>query len=147
MKKVFIASAVRTPIGSFGGKLSSLTAVQLGTIAIKGALEKAGLEAELIDEVFMGNVCQANLGQAPARQAALSPGIPYSVPCTTVNKVCSSGLKSVMFAAQAIQLGIADIVIAGGMESMSNIPYYIAGPKRKTPHKIWSRRFWPGHHP
>lgn len=125
MNKVYVVSAIRTPIGSFGGKLSTFSAVQLGTFAIKGAITNAGINPENIDEVFMGNVCQANLGQAPARQAAMAAGIPYSVPCTTVNKVCSSGLKSVMFAAQAIQLGQADVIIAGGMESMSNIPYYI----------------------
>jgi acetyl-CoA C-acetyltransferase len=133
MKKVYIASAIRTPIGSFGGKLSNFSAVQLGTFAIEGALKEAGIEANKVDEVFMGNVCQANLGQAPARQAALAAGIPSSVPCTTVNKVCSSGLKSVMFAAQAIQLGQADIIVAGGMESMSNIPYYI--PKARWGYK------------
>jgi acetyl-CoA C-acetyltransferase len=125
MQKVYIASAVRTPIGSFGGKLSSFTAVQLGTIAISGAIKQAGIKSQSVDEVFMGNVCQANLGQAPARQAAIAAEIPERVPCTTINKVCSSGLKSVMFAAQAIQLGQAEIIVAGGMESMSNIPYYI----------------------
>ena len=104
MKKVFIASAVRTPLGSFGGALSSLSATQLGSAAIIGALEKAGISAEHIDEVFMGNVCQANVGQAPARQAALGASIPNTVPCTTVNKVCASGMKSIMFAAQQIML-------------------------------------------
>ncbi len=112
-------------MGSFGGGLSSLTAVQLGSKAIQGALEQTSLNGDQVDEVFMGNVCQANLGQAPARQAALGGGIPQSVPCTTVNKVCSSGMKSIMFGAQAIQLGQAQIIVAGGMESMSNIPYYV----------------------
>ncbi len=125
MKKVYIAAAVRTPLGSFGGALSSLSATQLGSAAIKGALEKAGVSAEHIDEVYMGNVCQANVGQAPARQAALGAGIPNTVPCTTVNKVCASGMKSIMFAAQQIMLGYGDLIIAGGMESMSNIPYYL----------------------
>ena len=125
MNKAYIVSAVRTPIGSFGGILSGFTAVQLGTIAMNGALEKAGLDPVHIGEVFFGNVCQANLGQAPARQAAIAAGIPYNVPCTTVNKVCSSGMKSVMFGAQSIMLGAMDIVMAGGMESMSNIPYYL----------------------
>lgn len=125
MKKVYIAAAVRTPLGSFGGALASLSATQLGTIAIQGALEKAGLKADAVQEVYMGNVCSANLGQAPARQAALGAGIGVNVPCTTVNKVCASGMKSIMFAAQAIQLGQLDVAIAGGMESMSNIPYYL----------------------
>ncbi len=133
MQKVYIVSAVRTPMGSFGGSLSSLTAVQLGKTAIEGALEKSGVKAEQVDEVFFGNVCQANLGQAPARQAALAAGIPNNVPCTTINKVCSSGMKTVMFGAQAIMLGHADIVVTGGMESMSNIPYYM--PKARWGHK------------
>jgi len=125
MNKVYIVSAVRTPMGSFGGALSSLSATQLGTAAIKGAIEKSGVDINAIDEVFMGNVCQANLGQAPARQAALGAGIGLNVPCTTVNKVCSSGMKSAMFGAQAIMLGHAEVVMAGGMESMSNIPFYL----------------------
>ena len=125
MKEVFIVSAVRTPIGSFGGVLAGLTATQLGSTAIKGALEKAGVDTKHVDEVFMGNVCSANLGQAPARQASLGAGIGFDVPCTTVNKVCASGMKSIMFGAQSIMLGHNDIVVAGGMESMSNIPYYI----------------------
>lgn len=133
MKEVFIVTAVRTPLGSFGGSLSALSATQLGSAAIKGALEKAGVEASAIQEVFMGNVCSANLGQAPARQAALGAGIDISVPCTTVNKVCSSGMKSIMFAAQSIQLGLIDLAIAGGMESMSNIPYYV--PKARWGYK------------
>lgn len=125
MKEVFIVSAVRTPIGSFGGMFAGLTAPQLGSAAIKGALEKAGVSATEIEEVFFGNVCSANLGQAPARQAALGAGIGQNVPCTTVNKVCSSGMKSIMFGAQSIMLGINDLVVTGGMESMSNIPYYV----------------------
>ena len=133
MKKVYIVSSVRTPMGSFGGTLSSLSATQLGSIAIKGALEKANVDAAIVEEVYFGNVCQANLGQAPARQAALGAGVGINVPCTTVNKVCSSGMKSVMFAAQSIMLGHADILVAGGMESMSNIPYYI--PKARWGHK------------
>ncbi len=134
MKKVYIVSAVRTPMGSFGGSLSSLTAPQLGSIAIKGALEKAKVDSANIDEVYFGNVCQANVGQAPARQAALGAGIGNNVPCTTVNKVCSSGMKSVMFAAQSVMLGHAEILVAGGMESMSNIPYYM--PKARWGYKF-----------
>jgi acetyl-CoA C-acetyltransferase len=134
MKKVYIVSAVRTPMGSFGGSLSSLTAPQLGSIAIKGALEKAKVDSKNIDEVYFGNVCQANVGQAPARQAALGAGIGINVPCTTVNKVCSSGMKSVMFAAQSVMLGHAEILVAGGMESMSNIPYYM--PKARWGYKF-----------
>lgn len=125
MEEVYIVSAVRTPIGSFGGSLSSLSATALGTIAIKGALEKAKVKAEEVDEVYMGNVVSAGLGQAPARQAAIGAGIGYNVPCTTVNKVCASGMKSVMLAAQSIMLGQNSVVVAGGMESMSNIPYYL----------------------
>jgi acetyl-CoA C-acetyltransferase len=125
MKEVYIVSAVRTPMGSFGGMFAGLSAVDLGAAAIKGALEKAGVKPDQVMEVFMGNVCSANLGQAPARQAALKAGIPHSVPCTTVNKVCSSGIKSIMFAAQSIRAGGNDLIVAGGMESMSNIPYYV----------------------
>lgn len=123
--KVVIVAASRTPIGSFMGSLSSLTATQLGSAAIKGAMDKINLDPSLVDEVFMGNVVQAGVGQAPARQAALGAGLPDTVPCTTVNKVCASGLKAVMSAAQAIALGDASVVIAGGMESMSNIPHYV----------------------
>jgi len=130
MKEVYIISAVRTPIGSFGGALSSLTATQLGAEAIKGALGKAGVDASQVDEVFMGNVLSANLGQAPARQAALFAGLPNTVPCTTINKVCSSGMKSVMLGAQSIMLGDADCVVAGGMESMSNVPHYIENVRK-----------------
>ncbi len=125
MKEVYIVSAVRTPIGSFGGSLSTVPATKLGSIAIEGALKKAGVAASEVNEVFMGNVVSANLGQAPARQAAIGAGIGYNVPCTTVNKVCASGMKSVMLGAQSIMLGINDVVVAGGMENMSQIPYYV----------------------
>ena len=125
--QVVIVSAIRTPIGSFMGSLSSISAPKLGAIAIKGALEKISLDAKLVDEVFMGNVLQAGLGQAPAKQAALYAGLPDSIPCTTINKVCASGMKSIAFAAQAIQCGDAEIVIAGGMENMSQIPHYLHG--------------------
>ena len=125
IKKVVIVSAVRTPIGSFMGSLSTLSATKLGAIAIKGALDKINLDASLVQEVYMGNVVQAGVGQAPARQAAIAAGIPDTVPCTTINKVCASGMKAVMNAAQTIALGDADVVIAGGMESMSNIPHYL----------------------
>jgi acetyl-CoA C-acetyltransferase len=125
MKKVVIVSAVRTPIGSFMGSLSSITAPQLGAIAIKGALDKIKLNPNLVDEVLMGNVVQAGTGQAPARQAAIYAGIPNTVPCTTINKVCASGMKAVMQAAQAIALGDAHIIVAGGMENMSLIPHYV----------------------
>ncbi|MCA0133228.1 acetyl-CoA C-acyltransferase [Winogradskyella alexanderae] len=123
-KDVVIVAAARTPIGSFLGSLSSIPAPKLGAIAIKGALDKINLRPELVEEVLMGNVVQAGTGQAPARQAAIYAGIPNTVPCTTVNKVCSSGMKAVMQAAQAIQIGDADIVVAGGMENMSAIPHY-----------------------
>lgn len=125
MNEVVIISAVRTPLGSFGGVLSSLSATELGSRAIRGALEKAGVAAELVEEVIMGNVCSANLGQAPARQAALGAGLSPNVRCTTVNKVCASGMKSVMIGAQTILLGQADVIVAGGMESMSNVPFYV----------------------
>ncbi|MGJ8743086.1 acetyl-CoA C-acyltransferase [Polaribacter sp.] len=124
MKDVVIVSVARTPIGSFMGSLSTIPATKLGAIAIKGALEKINLDPKLVEEVFMGNVVSAGLGQAPARQAAIYAGIPDSVPCTTVNKVCASGMKSIMLAAQTIALGDAAIVIAGGMENMSLIPHY-----------------------
>ena len=124
-KDVVIVSAVRTPIGSFLGVLSDISAVDLGTIAVKGSLDRIKLSPKNIDEVFFGNVLQAGLGQAPARQVAINAGISNSVPCTTINKVCSSGLKSVMLAAQSISLGINDVVIAGGMENMSQAPHYI----------------------
>lgn len=124
-KRVVIVSAVRTPIGSFMGGLSTVTAPKLGAIAIKGALEKIQLDPNLVNEVFMGNVVQAGVGQAPARQAALFAGLPNNVACTTVNKVCASGMKAVMFGAQAIMCGDAEIVVAGGMENMSLIPHYM----------------------
>ncbi|MFG6686103.1 acetyl-CoA C-acyltransferase [Mariniflexile sp. HNIBRBA6329] len=124
-KEVVIVSAARTPIGSFMGALSSIAAPQLGAIAIKGALSKINLKPELVDEVLMGNVVQAGTGQAPARQAAIYAGIPNSVPCTTVNKVCASGMKAVIQAAQSIALGDTNIVVAGGMENMSLIPHYL----------------------
>ncbi len=125
-KNIVIVSRARTPIGSFMGSLSSLSAPELGAIAIKGALDKINLDPSLVSEVLMGQVVQACAGQAPARQAAIGAGIPNSVPCTTVNKVCASGLKAVMQGAQAIAMGDAEIVVAGGMESMSNIPHYVA---------------------
>lgn len=124
MKEVFIVSAVRTPIGSFMKGLSSVPATRLGSIAIKGALDRIKLDPALVEEVYMGNVLQAGEGQAPARQAALGAGIPDSVPCTAVNKVCSSGMKAIMFGAQQIKCGDADVVVAGGMESMSGVPFY-----------------------
>ena len=133
-KEVVIVSAVRTPIGSFMGNLSSLTATQLGSAAIKGALDTINLDPSLVQEVFMGNVVSAGLGQAPARQAAIGAGIGTNVPCTTVNKVCASGMKSVMLGASSIMLGQNDVVVAGGMESMSNIPYYI--PKARFGYKF-----------
>lgn len=126
MKEVYIISAVRTPIGSFGGSLSSLTAVKLGSIAFKGALEKAGVDPKLVQEVFVGNVISSGLGQAPATQVAVGAGLGYDIPCTLINKVCASGMKAVMVGAQSIMLGQNDVVLAGGMESMSNIPYYLA---------------------
>ncbi len=124
MKEVYIISAVRTPTGSFGGSLKNFTATQLGAIAVKGALEKAGVSATAVNDVLMGCVIQANLGQAPARQAAKLAGLPNQVNCTTINKVCASGMKAVSLAAQSIMLSDAHIVIAGGMESMSNVPFY-----------------------
>ncbi len=126
-KTVYIVSAVRTPIGAFLGGLSSVPATQLGATAIKGALEKANLDPTLVNEVFMGNVLQAGVGQAPARQAALGAGLPNSVPCTTVNKVCASGMKAIMLGAQSILAGDNHIVVAGGMENMSQTPHYIDG--------------------
>lgn len=125
MKEVYIVSAVRTPIGSFGGGLASLTATQLGSTAVKAALAKINLEAAQINELFMGNVISAGLGQAPATQVAVGAGLGYNIPCTLVNKVCASGMKAIMLGAQSIMLGQNDVVVAGGMESMSNIPYYL----------------------
>ena len=129
MKDIVIVSVARTPIGSFLGSLSTISAPKLGAVAIKGALDKINLDPNLVDEVFMGNVISAGLGQAPARQAAIFAGIPTTVPCTTINKVCASGMKAIIFATQAIKSGDAEIVVAGGMENMSSIPHYIAGRK------------------
>ena len=143
-KEVFIVSAVRTPLGSFGGVFADISATQLGAIAIKGALEKAKVNPKNVNEVFMGNVCSANLGQAPARQAALSAGISNTVPCTTVNKVCSSGAKSIMFGAQSILLDQADIIVAGGMENMSSVPYYV--PKARYGYKYGNSELIDGLH-
>ena len=134
MKPVYIVAAKRTPMGSFGGSLKGFEATDLGQLAILGALESAQISPEWIDEVLMGNVCQANLGQAPARQAAIKAGVPNTVPATTINKVCSSGMKAVMLGSQSIMLGHNDIVIAGGMESMTNIPYYV-------PDMRWGSKF------
>jgi len=125
MKKVVITSYARTPIGSFGGKLASVSATQLGAHAIKSAINKSKIDASIIEEVYMGNVLSAGLGQAPARQAAIFAGLDPKTPCTTINKVCASGMKSIMIAAQSIKSGERDVVIAGGMENMSNIPYYL----------------------
>ncbi|HFC01002.1 MAG TPA: acetyl-CoA C-acyltransferase [Phaeodactylibacter sp.] len=137
MKEVYIVSAVRTPMGSFGGVFSKMSAVELGSVAIAGALKKAKVAPSRVEEVYMGNVVSANLGQAPARQAALGAGLKNTTPCTTVNKVCSSGMKAIMLAAGNIMLGQADIVVAGGMESMSNIPYYVPGAR-------WGHKFGDG---
>ena len=125
VKEVVIVSAVRTPIGAFGGALASVSAVELGAIALRGALAKAGVAPAEVQQVIMGNVISANLGQAPARQAARQAGLPDTVECTLVNKVCASGAKAIMLGAQAIMLGQAEVVLAGGMESMSNVPYYL----------------------
>lgn len=125
MKEVYIISAVRTPIGSFGGSLATVSAVQLGATAVKGAIQKAGVDPKLIQEVFIGNVISSGLQQAPATQVAVAAGLGYEIPCTLINKVCASGMKAVMLGAQSIMLGQNDVVIAGGMESMSNIPYYL----------------------
>lgn len=133
MKEVYIISAVRTPIGSFLGSLSSLSAVQLGGIAFKGALDRAGVDKKLVQEVFVGNVIPAGLGQAPATQVAVAAGLGYDIPCTLINKVCASGMKAVMVGAQSIMLGQNDVVLAGGMESMSNIPFYLL--KARTGYK------------
>src|SRR6187401_497898 len=134
MKEVYIVSAVRTAIGSWGGALKDVTAPRLGAIAIKAALERAGVKGADVDELLMGCVLQANLGQAPARQAARFAGLPDNVICTTINKVCASGMKAVAQGAQAIMLGDADIVVAGGMESMSNVPFY-------SPNLRWGNKF------
>ncbi len=129
MKRVFIVAAVRTPMGSFNGKLSGISAPKLGAIAIKGALEKAGVQPDQVDEVYFGNVLQAGLGQAPARQAAIFAGLPNTTPCTTVNKVCASGMKSVALGATSIMLGHNDLVVTGGMENMSQVPHYLPGSR------------------
>jgi len=131
---VYIVSAVRTPIGSFGGSLKSFTATQLGAAAIKGAIEKAGIDVNQVQNVYMGNVLQANVGQAPARQAAIFAGLPANVVCTTVNKVCASGMKAIAHGVQDILLGDADVVVAGGMESMSNVPFYV-------PNMRWGNKY------
>jgi acetyl-CoA C-acetyltransferase len=133
MKEVYIVSAVRTPIGSFGGMFAGLSATQLGAIAVQGALAKAGLEAGQVDELYMGNVIASGLGQAPATQTAIFAGLGNRIPATTVNKVCASGMKAMMFGAQQIMCGLADVVVAGGMESMTNIPYYL--PKARYGYK------------
>ncbi len=133
MNEVFIVAAVRTPIGSFGGSLADIPATKLGSIAIKGALAKAGVDASEVNEVFMGNVVSSGLGQAPARQAAIGAGIGYNVPCTLVNKVCSSGMKAVMLGAQSIMLGQNEVVMTGGMENMSAVPFYL--PKARFGYK------------
>ena len=125
MKEVYIVSAVRTPIGSFGGSLAAQTAVQLGAVAVKGALQKIGLDPKHVQEVFIGNVISAGLQQAPATQVAVAAGLGYEIPCTLVNKVCASGMKAIMLGAQSIMLGQNEVVVAGGTESMSNIPYYL----------------------
>ncbi len=142
MKEVYIIAAARTPMGSFGGSLSGFTAVELGSIAIKGALAKAKVDPKEVQEVLMGNVISANLGQAPARQAAIGAGIGYNVPCTTVNKVCSSGMKAIMFGAQSIMTGQNDVVVAGGMESMSNVLFYV--PKARFGYKYGNAEFVDG---
>jgi acetyl-CoA C-acetyltransferase len=134
MKEVVIVSAVRTPIGSWGGSLKDFSATQLGALAIKGALERAKLDVKEVDDVLMGSVMQANLGQAPARQAAKFAGLPDEVNCTTVNKVCASGMKAIMQGAQSIMLGDAEVVVAGGMESMSNVPFY-------SPNLRWGNKY------
>jgi acetyl-CoA C-acetyltransferase len=125
MKEVYIVSAVRTPIGSFGGSLASLSATHLGSVAIKGAIGKAGIDPKVIQEVFFGNVISSGLGQAPATQVAVGAGLGYEIPCTLVNKVCASGMKAIMLGAQSIMLGHNDVVVAAGAESMTNIPYYL----------------------
>lgn len=137
MQEVYIVSLARTPMGSFGGMLTGMSATQLGSIAIKGAIDRAGIEANQIQEVIMGNVISANLGQAPARQAAIGAGCNVNTVCTTVNKVCASGMKAIMMAAQNIQLGYTSIAVAGGMESMSNIPFYM-------PNARWGMKYGNG---
>lgn len=133
MKEAYIISAVRTPIGSFGGSLASVSAVKLGSVAFRAALQKAGVDPKHVQELFVGNVLSAGLGQAPATQVAAGAGLGFEIPCTLVNKVCASGMKAVMFGAQSIMLGQNDVILAGGMESMSNIPYYLL--KARTGYK------------
>lgn len=142
MKEVVIVSAVRTPIGSFEGCLSSVSATELGAAAINGALKKAGINKNMVNEVFMGNVLQANLGQAPAKQSAILAGISEDVPCTTINKVCASGMKSIMISAQTIMCGDNDIVVAGGMENMSNVPHYFT--QGRTGQKLGDMKLFDG---
>ena len=131
-ESVYVVGAARTPIGAFLGSLSTLSAPRLGAVAIRAALERARVAPELVGEVFMGNVLSAGIGQAPARQAAIFGGIPNTVPCTTVNKVCGSGLQAVVLGARSLLLGDADIVVAGGMESMSNVPHYLTASRTGT---------------
>jgi acetyl-CoA C-acetyltransferase len=131
MKKIVIVAAKRTPMGSFGGSLSSIPATKLGSIAIQGVLEDLSLDPKLVDEVYMGNVLQANLGQAPCKQAAIYAGIPEHTPCTTINKVCASGMKAISLAVQSIKCGDSEIVVAGGMENMSSVPHYYNARKAK----------------
>jgi acetyl-CoA C-acetyltransferase len=133
MNRVYIVAAVRTPMGSFNGMLSGISAPKLGSVAIKGALSKSGLNPSVVDEVYFGNVLQAGVGQAPARQAAILAGLPESTPCTTVNKVCASGMKSISLGASSIMLGHNDIVVTGGMENMSQVPHYL--PNSRTGYK------------
>lgn len=142
MNNVYIVSAVRTPIGSFGGKLAGFTATELGSKAIAGALEKAGVDPAMIQEVLMGNVISSNLGQAPAKQASIGAGIPNTVPTTLINKVCASGMKATMLGAQSIMLGMNDLIVTGGMESMSNIPFYV--PKARWGYKYGGGEFVDG---
>jgi acetyl-CoA C-acetyltransferase len=142
MKEVYIVSAVRTPMGSFGGVLAGFSATQLGAIAVKGAVEKIGIDPNLVNEVYMGNVISAGLGQAPARQTAIFAGLSKHTPCTTINKVCASGMKAIMLATQNIMTGGADIMVAGGMESMSNVPYYV--PKARFGYKYGNAEFIDG---
>lgn len=142
MREVVIVSAVRTPMGSFGGSLSSVSATKLGAAAIMGAIEKTGIDPKIVNEVYMGNVLQANLGQAPARQAAMFAGLSEDIPCTTINKVCSSGMKSIMLAAQSIICGDNEVVIAGGMENMSSVPHYMA--KGRTGQKLGDMKLTDG---
>ncbi len=134
MKEVYIVSAVRTPIGSFGGSFASLSAIELGAAAVKGAIARIDLDTKAIQEVYMGNVISAGLGQAPATQVAVAAGLGYEIPCTQINKVCASGMKAIMVGAQSIMLGHNDVVVAGGMESMSNVPFYL--PKARFGYKF-----------